>query len=59
MERIIKILIERDGMTREEAEAIYTDVMEEVCWYITNNMFDYAEQAFESGFCLELDYFPF
>ena len=59
MERIIKILIERDGMTREEAVEVYTDVMEIVDWYIGHNMLEYAEQAFEDGFELELDYFPF
>lgn len=55
-ERIIKILMERDGDTREEAEARIADCRSELrdCFYGTNCMT--AEEVIASELGLEPDY---
>lgn len=55
MNRIIKILMERDGMTYEEAKEAYEDTREEMLESIENGYLD-ADQILADNLGLELDY---
>ena len=56
MNKIIGILMRRDGYTKEEAKEIYADVMQEVHTLIELGDYESAEQIFESDLGLEIDY---
>lgn len=56
MEKIIRILMNRDGYTREEAKEIVEEVMEEVQDAIASGDYTLAEDIFESDLGLEIDY---
>ena len=57
MNRIIKTLMNRDGMTEAEARNYYADVKSEMEYGIEIGDYDYVESLMESDFGLELDYF--
>lgn len=56
MNEIIRILMTRDGYTKEEAKEIYEEVMEEVYDAISTGDYSLAEDIFESDLGLEPDY---
>lgn len=56
MEEIIRILMRRDEMTREEAEEYVKDTMEEIQSAIDCGDYSLAEDIFESDLGLEPDY---
>lgn len=56
MEKIIRILMRRDEMTRKEAEEYVKDTMEEIQSAIDCGDYSLAEDIFESDFGLEPDY---
>ena len=56
MNEIIKILMKRDGYTKEEAKEIVEEVMEEVNNAISIGDYSLAEEIFESDLELEPDY---
>lgn len=53
---IAKILMRRDGMTREEAIAMVQDIMPIVIEHIQEGDYQEAEEIFTSEFGLEPDY---
>ena len=55
MNRIIKILMERDGMTYEEAKEAYEDTREEMLQSIEDGYLD-ADEILADNLGLELDY---
>lgn len=56
MGRIIKILMQRDGLTLEEAKAEVKDFMESIEEDIQNGNLEEIEDALMSWFSLEPDY---
>lgn len=56
MEKIIRILMRRDEMTRNEAEELVKDTMSEVMDAIEAGDFSLAEDIFEGDLGLEPDY---
>ncbi|NJO48338.1 MAG: hypothetical protein HC840_01320 [Leptolyngbyaceae cyanobacterium RM2_2_4] len=56
MRSIKEILMERDGMSAEEADALIADVTEQVLSLIECGNFEEAENEFISSFGLEPDY---
>lgn len=56
MERVIKILMRRDEMTREEATELVKDTMREVRDAIEAGDFNLAEDIFTGDLGLEPDY---
>jgi len=56
MQTLIEVLIERDGMSREEAEADIAACRAEMLEAIEDGDFSYAEQIYEDWFGLEPDY---
>jgi hypothetical protein len=55
MNKIIKILMERDGMTYEEAKEAYEDTREEMLQSIEDGYLD-ADEILADNLGLELDY---
>jgi hypothetical protein len=55
MNNIIKILMERDGMTYEEAKEAYEDTREEMLQSIEDGYLD-ADEILADNLGLELDY---
>lgn len=56
MNRIIKILMERDNMTYEEAEEVYEDTKSELMDAIEGTSCLSPEEVLEGEIGLELDY---
>lgn len=56
MNRIIKILMERDNMTYEEAEEVYEDTKSELMDAIEGTSCLSPEEVLEGELGLELDY---
>ena len=56
LNRIIPILMERDGMTKEEARIRVQEVREEIMEAIQDGMFDEVEDIMYSELSLEMDY---
>ena len=56
METIIKILMKRDKMTRNEAKALVDEVYEEINFYLERGDYDSAEDLVMSDLGLEPDY---
>lgn len=54
--RVVKILIERDNMTREEAEHLLNQVRDEMNDAIAEGDYDLAEDIMYSDLGLEMDY---
>lgn len=57
MNRIVRILMERDGMTEEDAREMYSDCKEEIENAISMGDLDLAEDIMMYDLCLEPDYF--
>ena len=55
MNKIIKILMERDGMTYEEAKEAYEDTREEMLQSIEDGYLD-ADEILADNLGLEIDY---
>lgn len=55
MNRIIKILMERDGLTYEEAKEAYEDTREEILQSIEDGYLD-ADEILADNLGLETDY---
>jgi hypothetical protein len=55
MNNIIKILMERDGITYEEAKEAYEDTREEILQSIEDGYLD-ADEILADNLGLELDY---
>lgn len=53
MNRVIKILMERDGITREEAEELVSETREEIL--ASDRIFE-AEEIMMNNLGLEMDY---
>jgi hypothetical protein len=53
---VVKVLMNRDGLTESGANEEYDSVMEEVLELIESGDFEDAEETFCSSFGLELDY---
>lgn len=58
MNKIIKILMRRDGMTLDEAKALVADVIDMMNDAIANGDYDEAEMIVEDELGLEPDYIP-
>lgn len=58
MNEIVSILMNRDGMTKEEALDVISDVKREMEDAIQCGDYLLAEEIFESDLCLEPDYIP-
>ena len=56
MGKIIKVLMERDGMEKDEAVRYYKDCMAEVREAIYDGDYEGAQMAFEDSFGLEPDF---
>lgn len=56
MRSIKAILIDRDGMTENEAEDLISDVRKELYFAMEINDFSYAEDIMYSYLGLEMDY---
>ena len=56
MEKVVRILMRRDDMTREEATELVKDTMGEVMSAIEAGDFSLAEEIFEGDLGLEPDY---
>lgn len=56
MRGIKAILIDRDGMTENEAEDLISDVREELYFAMETNDFSYVEDIMYSYLGLEMDY---
>jgi len=56
METIIKILMKRDKMTRNDAKALVDEVYEEINYYLEQGDYDSAEDLVMSDLGLEPDY---
>ena len=56
MRSIKAILIDRDGMTENEAEDLISDVREELYFAMEINDFSYAEDIMYGYLGLEMDY---
>lgn len=56
MEIIIKILMKRDKMTRNDAKALVDEVYEEINYYLEQGDYDSAEDLVMSDLGLEPDY---
>lgn len=56
MKKIIKILMERDGMTENEAKDMVQDVKQMVEHSIKQGDYEEAEEIFLSELGLEIDY---
>ena len=56
MEKVVRILMRRDDMTREEATELVKDTMREVRDAIEAGDFSLAEDIFEGDLGLEPDY---
>ena len=48
--------MERDGLSRSEAEVHFSEVKQEVTALVADGFYDYAEYVFEHDLGLELDY---
>lgn len=57
MNRIVRILMERDDMTEEDAMEMYSDCREEIANAISIGDFSLAEDIMMYDLCLEPDYF--
>lgn len=55
-DNIIKVLMDRDGMTHDEAVNKFGEVMDEVRSLVAVGKFDEAEDRFLDMLGLELDY---
>lgn len=55
-DKIIKILIRRDGIDRDEARATLDEALDGVNWYIKESKFEEAERWWEQVTGLECDY---
>lgn len=58
MERVVRILMNRDGISREEAMEIALDVKSEMLEAIEAGDYSEAESIFEDELGLEPDYIP-
>lgn len=56
MDRVVNILMRRDGYTKEEAIAIVDDCREEMQEAIAHGDYDLAEEIIECDLGLEPDY---
>ena len=56
MGSVVRILMERDGFSREDAVEEFKSGMEAVMAYIYDGDYESAEEEFESAFGLEPDY---
>ena len=56
MESIKEVLMRRDDMTADEADALIEDAKEALAEYIENGELDYAEDICQEYFGLEPDY---
>lgn len=56
MEKIIKVLMKRDGLTEEEAREQVEDTKQEMCEAIESGCFEDAEDILASNLMLEMDY---
>ena len=56
MNRIVKILMNRDGLDESEAKALVNDVREMMLEAIDNGDYAEAEEIMESELGIELDY---
>lgn len=56
MKKIIKILMERDGLTEQEAKDMVQDVKQIVEYSIAQGDYEEAEEIFLSELGLEIDY---
>ena len=56
MKKIIKILMERDGLTEQEAKDMVQDVKQMVEHSIAQGDYEEAEEIFLSELGLEIDY---
>lgn len=56
MKKVIAILMQRDGMTRDEAKKFLDDVMREVEDAIANGDYELAEDIWMGDVGLETDY---
>lgn len=54
--RVVRILMERDSMTREEAEHLLNQVRDEMNDAIAEGDYDLAEDIMYSDLGLEMDY---
>lgn len=57
MNRIVRILMERDDMTEEDAMEMYSNCREEITNAISMGDFSLAEDIMMYDLCLEPDYF--
>lgn len=57
MNRIVRILMERDDMTEEDAMEMYSNCREEITNAISMGDLDLAEDIMMYDLCLEPDYF--
>lgn len=53
---MIKVFMERDGMSRVEAESYYKDVVSEVSYLLEGGDYDAVEDYFQYELGLEMDY---
>lgn len=58
-EKIIDILMKRDGLSRLNAENFYEETMEEIRLCVEDGDIEDAEYIFTHDIGLEMDYFPF
>lgn len=56
MNRITKILMERDGLTRSEAEQHIAECREEINALVADGFYEDAEWVMEHELGLEMDY---
>ena len=56
METIKQVLMRRDGLTAEEAEACIEEAREQLQEYLENGEMDFAEDICQEMFGLEPDY---
>lgn len=56
MNRVVKILMQRDGMTKEEAVELIQETKEEMNEAIEAGEYGWAEEVFEGNLGLEPDY---
>lgn len=56
MSRLVKVLMNRDGVTRDEAERMVNEVREEILEAVYDGDYNEAEDIMLSELGLEMDY---
>lgn len=55
-DKIMEILMRRDGLDKEEARDTLYEAMDGVNWYVERGCYEEAEQCWEETTGLEVDY---